>query len=157
MRSFRFLVFAAVFPVIALMFFTVYKWNIVRAGKKIVFDIEGYDPVNILTGHYLIYQVVYKTPDPCTANYDLTSEYIYCSSPSDSSFIPAGADRTGCTVFIKGECKRGRFTAGIERYNIPEEKAEELDKKVREGKGKIQVSVSGAGEAVVEKLFFEKE
>lgn len=155
MRSFRFLVFAAVFPVISLILFTAYKWNIVREGKKIVFDIEGYDPVNILTGHYLIYRVVYNAADPC-ADYDL-AEYGYCSSSSGGVFIPAGADRTGCSVFIKGECKRGRFTAGIERYNIPEEKAEEFDKKVREGKGKIQVSVNGAGDAVVEKLFFEKQ
>ncbi len=156
MRSFRFLVFAAVFPLISLILFTAYKWNIVREGKKIVFDIEGYDPVNILTGHYLIYRVVYNAPDPCT-DYDLSAEYAYCSAASGGSFIPAGADKTDCKVFIKGECKRGRFTAGIERYNIPEEKAEELDKKVREGKGKIQVSVNGAGDAVVEKLFFEKQ
>ncbi len=61
-------------------------------------------------------------------------------------------DDIHCDYYLKGTCQYSRFNAGIEKFFIPEERAEEMDRIVRQGKSKVRISVDTKGNAIVEDL-----
>jgi uncharacterized membrane-anchored protein len=60
-----------------------------------------------------------------------------------------------CQIVIKGTCTRTRFEAGIERFYIPEDQAQQLDKDVRSKKGSIVLSVTPDGNAQIKDLLID--
>jgi uncharacterized membrane-anchored protein len=164
----RNLIISLIFPIIVLIGLIAYKQAKVMAGMKITLPITGFDPRDLLSGHYLIYRIDYgvKDDDYC---YDYKNNgqdaYVCLQKESDdpeaySSQIFAGnnndnPDYRPCFAVIKGKCKNGRFTAGIEKFFIPEEYAAPLDSAVRGRKGKIVLSVSKNGSAAIKDLLID--
>lgn len=146
------------FPIVCLLALTLYKKSITTFGQKFVFEIEGYDPRDLLSGHYLTYRVKYKSTDSCSENPNNTNNVCVCLNDSNNKFVNEcdKKELANCKAFLKGRCDNGQFTANIERYYIPEGKSYELDQKVRAGKGKIRVAVNKVGTGIVEDLFFEE-
>lgn len=126
-----------------------------NAGTEIVLPIEGFDPRDLLSGHYLIY----------TVNYGFAGEQgcptssvpaTVCLQPEPVKVYAAGDLPTHCTQFIRGTCDdSARFTAGIERFYIPEKHARVLDKLVRDRKGSLVLSVTHDGNAAIRNLLIE--
>ena len=136
-------------PIFCLLALTAQKKYIRSTGVEVYLPIEGYDPRDLISGHYLIYRVDYGVPNLC-ANY-YKERYVCLDDRSFTNEQP-----TNCKLFIKGRCTYGdRFEAGIERYYIPESVAAELEKLVREKKTGINISVSSDGVAQVKDLVIE--
>ncbi len=150
------LLFAIAIPILALVLLTAYKAFFISTGTKVTLSIVGYDPRDLLSGHFITYTVDYKIPDLC-ANQG-QQEQCVCIEETGNSTLPTCAkqDRGSCKTFIKGQCNFGRLEAGIEKYYIPESKAGELDRIVRLGKSKIVVSVDPFGNARVIDLLPEE-
>lgn len=126
-----------------------------RHAEEVVLPISGYDPRDILAGHYLTYQVEYGVPTPCQSNSRRSQGTLYmCLKPA--KVIRDPRDLENCSLYIRGHCQWNRFVAGIERYYVPEAEAENLDKLIRKGQVKLVVRVSPNGHARAARLVVEE-
>lgn len=150
----QFLLIALVFPILSLGALTIYKQHKVSSGTEVVIPIVGYDPRDLLSGHYLIYQL---RLDECQEAY-LDPAYMCVRSAQGEAFFSQAIpdlepdDQLQCDTVIQGQCQGKRFEAGIERFYIPEAHSQALDRIIRSGKGKLVVSVDNQGKAVIKDL-----
>lgn len=148
-----------------------------ETGITVRLPISGYDPRDLLSGHYLIYRVDYPADLICEQdNYqnglpERTSvstgneEHCLCIETLDENRNPIlhfvfqcnPYELQSCRAVIRGNCDAGRFLAGIERYHIPENRAKEYDQLLREKGAEILISVSRDGKALVKELIFPEE
>lgn len=128
-----------------------------HAGAEITLPIEGFDPRDLLSGHYLIYTVDYgfSGENSCpTSSIDAT----VCLQPDPVKVYASNDLPAHCTQFIRGKCDdSARFTAGIERFYIPEKHARTLDRLVRDRKGSLVLSVTHDGKAAIRELLIENK
>ncbi|MES2854554.1 MAG: GDYXXLXY domain-containing protein [Bdellovibrionota bacterium] len=148
-RTQRSVLIAVILPILALAALTFYKSRIRMVGSEHVFKIVGYDPRDLISGHYVVYGVEYEAGDVCSGKSGLT--YLCLDTGESFSEEP---DRS-CSKFLRGTCDTGRFAAGIERFYIPDSEAKRLDRKVREGAGSIKVSIDSSGNGVVKDLLID--
>lgn len=150
-----------ILPIVALFILTLYKGYSLETGTRFILPISGYDPVNPISGHYVTYRVDYGF-NVCNDFKKNSEDSCVCLKKGDAanhSYIPKCSKSLlkDCDAFLRGRCHYGRFEAGIEEYFIPEDKADAIDKTVRKGKSKIQISVTPAGKAIVEDLILVDE
>ncbi len=142
---------ALVLPIVALGILTSYRQYIYATGQDVILPISGYDPRNLISGHYLSYSIDYGTKDICPLSKIPDAPAIVCLNPK--SFIYGDTPPKGCTLFIRGACESPhRFTAGVERYYIPEHQGSPLEEKVQSQKAAILLSVTKNGRAMVKDL-----
>lgn len=141
------LIIALLFPILFLLQLTAYKKHILESGYEVTLPVTGYDPRDLLSGHYITYTVDYGVTPLCNDRAQIYEGYICLNT---KTFSPQ--PESGCQHFIRGVCKYGHFDAGIERFYVPEDKAAILDKKVRENKASIIVSIMPNGHAQVKDL-----
>lgn len=134
------------------------KHRLKNVTSELALEVRGYDPRDLLSGHYIQYQVVYSDEDPCKNtprenSYDLSMCVCFSNAPSTPArAISSGScTTTSCEVFIKGYCNNGRFEAGIERFFLSETAAKEL--LVLPPKSHIKVKLGRDGSARVESLW----
>jgi uncharacterized membrane-anchored protein len=144
------LAFAFLFPIFVLAMLTFYKAYILSTGEEIILPISGYDPRDLLSGHYLTYSIDYGLESVCKPNTNSNQQPGYvCLEPKMFSYTAP----EGCSKMIRGVCSDyGRFTAGIEKYYIPEDKAKMLDNQIRQKAASIVLSITPGGQAQVKDL-----
>lgn len=147
MRTKAALVVALLFPIITLMTLTVYKRHLLMTGYEVILPISGYDPRDLISGHYITYTVDYGVDNLCHNYSQIQQGYICLDTKTFSS-----EQDVSCRRFIRGTCNYRHFEAGIEKFYIPEDEAKSLDKKVREKQASIIISVSPDGQAQVKDL-----
>jgi uncharacterized membrane-anchored protein len=148
------LILALLVPIIALAIMTGSRHYRQQAGLELILPIQGYDPRDLLSGHYLQYRVDYGVEKNC--DYSVAGPAVICIRPA-AAFSLGDQASSSCEVFIRGRCERGRFLAGIERFYIPESDAEELDQRARDKEGALLLSVDSNGNAVIKDLLFNGE
>jgi uncharacterized membrane-anchored protein len=154
--------FAIIFPIIALLCLLLYKQNIINTGQNIRLDIVGFDPRDLLSGHYLRYQIDYHSRNPCQTSPKPSRQTVrLCLQPEryfiDDSSTQQQNTQQYCDVYLQGVCSKTTFIAGIERFYIPEKYAPQLDSLVRDARGALQISVNSRGKAVIETLLIDGE
>jgi len=158
------LIISLAVPILCLAAFVVYKAAILALGVKLVLPVSGYDPRDLLSGHYLTYRVDYNRPDLCRDSYASPGDRVYvCVRQKGEEGVESEVIRSlhfipaeGCTAVIRGVCdERGRFTAGIERFYIPEKESAMLERIVWDRKAMIVVKVDKNGTAVVQDMLFD--
>lgn len=144
-----------IFPIIVLMGLTIHKKIKVEAGTKIILDIEGYDPRDLLSGHYIIFRVNYGIKKMCSGSrYRQTKRDAYvCLREDGKNYFTYSRPRS-CLNYIKGNCQGSRFKDGLDRFYIPQKDAPKLDKLVRGKKGSIEVSLS-KGKPIITEMLIE--
>ncbi|MBN8540793.1 MAG: GDYXXLXY domain-containing protein [Deltaproteobacteria bacterium] len=150
------LLFAIAFPIVLLLGLTLQKHTLRQTGVKKVFPISGFDPRDLLSGHYLIYSVDYGIPDVCSvgsANWSKKTEAHICFDTG--VFVNGPIRDSNCKVAIEGSCTGSRFVAGLERFYVPQEKALALEKLVQNRQASIVVSIGSRGEAQVTDLLID--
>jgi uncharacterized membrane-anchored protein len=143
-------IIAVIIPLLALVGLVVEKERRMTLGEEVVLPIVGFDPRDLLSGHYLVYQIEYGVKNPCRKVSKQSKSrigYVVLNPPKFKTYEPSQGQ-----IFIKGECESGRFKAGIERFYIPQEHGKILDKVVRGKQGKIVLSVFYDGRAQVKDL-----
>ncbi len=149
-QSKRILIVAFVLPIVILFALTLYKRSVVSYGQQVTLPIEGYDPRDLLSGHYLIYRINYGIEGLCTGSSDNQTVHL-CLEPRHFSFNQVN----GCAKQIRGRCNGGRFEAGIEKYFVPEAEAKILEAKVQSNAASIVLSIGPNGDAQVKDLLIE--
>jgi uncharacterized membrane-anchored protein len=160
MNTNRKLAAALIFPVICLVGLTIYKAAKVASGREIIIPITGYDPRDLLSGRYLTFRLDLNNDSLCDDEYYNYSPIHVCLRQSENNEIESNATNgvtavSGCDAVITGKCENGIYSAGIERFYIPEEYSTKLDKIIREGKGKIVVSIDEDGIAIIKDLLID--
>ena len=144
------LILAIVFPIVALLCLMLYKQNIINTGQIVTLSIVGFDPRDLLSGHYLQYKIDYQAKNSCDDNY----VNQLCLKPY-RRFYNSSEMQANCQLYLTGSCRRGKFKSGLERFYIPEKYAEQLDKLVREARGELVISVNSYGTAVINDLLID--
>lgn len=148
------LILALILPVAALAASAYLKSQHRENGEKVVLPIEGFDPRDLLSGHYLTYQVDYGLGNHGCRDYQGNADI--CLRPQ-TALYPAGELPANCRLFIQGYCDNSQFTAGIERFYIPDEYARDLENAVRDKRGELVLSVGSAGTAAIRDLLIDKQ
>ncbi|RHX90633.1 GDYXXLXY domain-containing protein [Leptospira stimsonii] len=146
-----------------------------KSGKELILPIQGYDPRDLLSGHYLRYSISYQTEILCsdsnreTIRRKTKTEESHCVCYSHSGKILEGEgffvencdpdtlkSRDLCRVYLRGSCNSGRFKIGNERYYVNEQKAGEYEARLRKEKGvHIRLKVDTEGRAITDALIWE--
>jgi uncharacterized membrane-anchored protein len=151
-RSKIYIIIALLIPIVVFAYIVGYKNYMLKAGPEIIIPISGYDPRDLLSGHYLTYNVDYGIPNTCnTPTYDKSVEAYICLDDKTFSYNK----RQDCQLYIRGYCQYHRFVAGIEKFYIPEEYAIPLDKQVRDKKASIVIVVPKNGQPLVKDLLID--
>ncbi|MBW7857293.1 MAG: GDYXXLXY domain-containing protein [Leptonema sp. (in: Bacteria)] len=155
---------SVIIPILGLVGLAMQKAAIVADGVPVTFPISGYDPRDLLAGHYVTYQVEYDIPELCESNESTEAQTLKAESVptclcfTDISTVPplgyseSCDNLSQCRLYLKGKCSYHRFSAGIERFYINESKASDIDATVRQGKSRITVKIDSLGNAVVTDL-----
>jgi len=133
-------------PVLSLIVLTAYKQIQIGRGTEVILSIQGYDPRDLLSGHYLTFSVNYDLPNLCQNN-SKAEKYVCLSPRFESDIRPED-----CKLYIRGQCRGWRFVAGVERFYVPENEALILEKLVRNKEASIKLSIGGDGTARVKDL-----
>lgn len=153
------------FPIVALVALAGYKAYKVHSGTELTIPIAGYDPRDLLSGHYLTYRLDFDE-EVCGSEHPNQDLLFLCVSQRGESissrkvYSAKPEDRRGCTAVLQGLCKGGQFLAGVERYYIPEQHSRLLDRIVRgwgedKGRARLVISVDYRGKAVVKELLID--
>jgi uncharacterized membrane-anchored protein len=151
----RFVVFAIAFPLAAMaLWLARLTWQ-ERTGVEVRLAVTGFDPRDVLAGHHLTYTVDYGAIEVCPREYSGESrKTCICLTEDASTGLHHGtwagaceARHDDCQLFLRGDCRYGRFEANIERYYFPEEYRSVLA--VVPAKSAITVAVSASGNGIV--------
>ena len=144
-------------PVLVLLGWTLSMQAMLSSGEKLDLPIRGYDPRDILAGHYLAVQVDFDSfPSECKVEEDKERRYrndnygkeaFFCA---DAGKIVLEKPQEKCKVFIKGECGYNHFRNDtLTRFYISESSAPVLERAIRDGSNKpvMRLSVTKDGRA----------
>jgi uncharacterized membrane-anchored protein len=149
-QSKKALALALLFPIVSLGVLAASKKFGLTFGSEVVLPISGYDPRDLLSGHYIIYQIEYGVGGVCGGNSGKNAGYV-CLEPKRFSY----SEPSDCSKLIRGICNNDRFEAGVEKYFVPQEKAVFLDAQVRTKRASIVLSISSSGHAQVKDLLID--
>ncbi len=120
-------------------------------GREVVLPIQGFDPRDLLAGHYLRYRIDYGIK-PCQTPRNAPDASI-CLQPERR--FSASDTPPDCKLYIRGQCRHGRFEAGIERFYIPETDARELETLTRKKHAALRLSIAADGRASIRELLID--
>jgi uncharacterized membrane-anchored protein len=142
-------------PFAALGCWAAYLWLTSAYGVAVELPVAGFDPRDLLAGHYLTYAVDYGR-SVCSNRAD--NDRCVCFSASKPASVVwdgecSAMPQDRCTVYLRGRCSWRGFEAGIERYYIPESFSASLSRVPQ--KSTIEVRINGFGQGVVTKFFVD--
>lgn len=123
----------------------------VRRGREVVLPITGYDPRDLLLGHYITFRYDWNPGRGCDA-----PPCVYClqgepvpGQPVTVQSLSEG-DEADCWMRIRDDSE-----SLPTRYYVPEDKATALEGAIREKKASVRLSVSRDGKAVARELLID--
>ena len=154
-------------PVFILLGWTLSVQAMISGGTKLDLPVRGYDPRDILAGHYLSVEVDYDAfPSDCKKNEkEKGIQRVKGQEPwqkraaffcADTGRVLLG-DVSDCKTFIKGYCRYNRFHDDISRFYIPEKMSRTLEKAVRDKQNNpmLRLSVTPDGRAFPTELILQ--
>ena len=156
MKNQKALTIAFVFPLVFLMGTAGLNEYDFRTGQPLVLPVEGHDPRDFLSGHYLIYKINYGLKCPPSRERRRTA-YI-CFEPK--RYITVSGRPENCLLFIKAQCLFNQkiFQPNIERYYIPEKRAKQIEKAFTQAEERsVVLSVTKRGRALVQDILIDGE
>lgn len=126
-------------------------------SPEVRFTISGYDPRDLLSGHYLRFRINYGFDNICVEQYGENclvigkdAEHNYYkgiwSGPCNNK--PA---QFSDNIYLKGYCSGSMFTANIERYYISEASSAFLQSIPQNAS--IALSINKQGKALVKQMY----
>ena len=123
-------------PFLAMAFMIVSNEINIKTNREYRVEITGYDPVNILTGHYLTFR--YKWPDAIKDSCTADDECFACFRGQQIELVETKTIES-CDASLLLENRQP--PSNLARYNISETDAPVLDQMLRERNGKFEVGV----------------
>jgi uncharacterized membrane-anchored protein len=161
----RFLAFAVILPLVVLAFGMVRAEHHLRDNRRWVFDVTGYDPRDLLRGHYIQYRLVLDEGDPQDRGVESCDEdsgegCCLCLA-ADFPGGPTKVVRTTCEAAVS-RCDgalQTRYLDELQRYYIPEARADELNELFRdasqEHRTQVVIAIDESGKPQVDTLLID--
>ena len=156
------LVIALLLPLVALVLLIVRAELVLKQGKRWTVAIGGYDPRDLIRGHYLQYRVRWKKdPNSTEACTDRDGDCYLCLRrlPGDTGSRPEplvqwvrGSDKQDCDSAFSVAAEEN-----LHKYFIPEDKGAVLERAIREKEASLVLAVSASGEVVIKDLLLNDE
>ncbi|TGJ99315.1 GDYXXLXY protein [Leptospira semungkisensis] len=180
MKRFYGSILAVFLPILVLASLALEREIDLRSGKVLILPITGYDPRDLLSGHFLRFQIDPRYSEvQCDQDSNASSlstvgetgvklqssEYGSCvcfenrePESYEAKYIadcsPSEREILKCWTYIKGNCKYNRFEYPFRKYFIPEDKAKEWDAKLRQPGAKVQLRMQEDGSGLIEKIIW---
>jgi hypothetical protein len=158
----RFTLFAVVLPLLAVGLGIVRAELFHRSARDYVFEIAGYDPRDLLRGHYLQFRLrVEPLPErePCDAS---VADCCLCLTRSSADAVPY-AERASCVTAL-ASCDGALHTRYLDepqRYYVPEHEARALEKRLLQAmehrRAHVVLAIGAHGAAQVRELRIDGE
>lgn len=141
-------------PFVAICGWIAYHVLVVTHGSVVELNIRGYDPRDLLSGHYLQYRIDFGK-ELCGAD-DENRRVCVCFAAPEA--VPAGIGWSGdcvdkpaeCGAYVAGYCRAHRFDSGLERFYIAEADAPQLQTAPPDAS--VVLSLDGRGGGVVTEM-----
>jgi len=156
----KFLLLAVLIPFLLLSFLIIRAEIHINQGQEWQFKVQGYDPRDLLRGHYLRFNLRYNWTNEkagCESGVDC------CLCLSDISQQTPEVKKTNCEV-AKNQCDgymRSEFERSLNRYYIPEDYALQAEQILRdagaENNAFLSVSISNTGEPQITDMIIRGE
>ena len=154
----RLLQVAVLFPILGLLALIGRAELNLRAGREWHLPITGYDPRDLLSGHYLRYRydLAWDPPDACgDAQGAIAPACCVCLAPQEGSKEPlfrnVRCDATArCLSWAPGAS-----LAGPQRFFVPEDRARDLEDALRTRRAAIRARVTDDGVVAVDTLLLD--
>src|SRR6185369_15108301 len=160
-----FLAVAVVLPLIVLALGMVRAERHLGENRRWIFEATGYDPRDLLRGHYIIYRLALDETDPAFQDAeqcrdDSGDRCCLCLS-AETPGGPTKVQRTTCE-FAYGRCEgalQSQYLSELQRYYIPEERAAEITRLFqdasREHRAQLVVAVDKSGRPQIDTLLVD--
>jgi len=154
---------ALLLPIVVLGLWTLKLRYQGTSGVDVELPVEGFDPLDPISGHYVSYRLAMGRHDPCRPTtgplIDRKEERCLCfngeSRPQPNWGGACAARPDDCHLYLKGSCPWSGFTAGVERFYIPESDSAWLQ--VVPPKSTVIITLNGSGQALVRAFRPENE
>jgi hypothetical protein len=125
------------------------------SGVTVELPVEGFDPRDPISGHYVTYRLAMGLHDPCRPGSEglihRQEDRCLCfdaKAQPEPNWAGSCADKPlDCSLYLKGVCQWSGFMVGVERYYIPE--ADSAWLKVVPPKSRVRLTLTGSGKALV--------
>jgi hypothetical protein len=153
----RLLLVAVIFPILGLLALIGRAELNLHSGLPWELKISGYDPRDLLSGHYLRYQYQFewsRVPS-CGSAETIDPACCLCLQPKPASREPIVRSVRceavdGCLSWL-----RGSDVAGEQRYFVPDARAAELEQALRDHDASLRVSITDDGTLAVDTLLLD--
>ena len=158
------LIIAFIFPILVLMGMAGINKYYIKISEERVFPISGYDPRDLLSGHYLVFSVDYgmncsslkKKMKGKVKKEKYPIKAHLCLEPEKAIGLSHKPNKE-CSLFIKGKCSYYRSNFSVKngnRYYIPEKHARKLEHLVRnsENEREVVLSITKKGHVMVKDI-----
>ncbi len=140
-------------PIIILILWAIYHEINSNNGTEVTLNITGYDPRDLLSGHYLTYQINYPKINiaQCQEYRSMGEVFLNLDTGEISD------TKTTTDTWLMGRCGHNNFNSGLNKFYIPQKYAKELDNILRTGKfpASIKVMITNSGKGYVKQLYFD--
>ena len=169
----KILIAALLFPILGLTVLASFRAYKLHTGYEMTLDVQGYEPRDILSGHYVVYTVDYGPFEDCyeylkkdtgsesagETRIKISDDEELCVCYSNPPDATSGywtrcndVNEANCPVYIRGKCNYRRFEAGIEKFFVPETQAGAYDAILREEGAELVIKIDSNGKASVADL-----
>lgn len=162
-RENRWLQLAVILPMLGLLVLVARAEMLLRSGESFRIAIEGYDPRDLLRGHYLEYRFDFDWRGESTCGElslgvpaGLDSSCCVCLTADVDSNMLAEARQVGCDQVES--CDGWVEVAAIApplRYFVPERQAPELEEALRGRSASLSVTCGPGGEPAIGELYLD--
>lgn len=151
---------SVIIPILALLSWLYSIQSKIDQGAQMRVRVEGYDPRDLLAGHYVNFELTLGTFNPCQKNNLQYNNDIACVCYNPDSigdyYSPTWSGDCSnrpndCKRFLKGTCRYTQFDAQVNRYSIPEKYSPVL--KTMPANSSTLLSVTKSGTAHVLGLY----
>lgn len=160
------LIFAAIsLPFLILCLLIVRAEYHVSSGEQWMFELQGYDPRDLLRGHYLQFNILYdwdKEKNECSSGTDCCLCLTKNSDPVKTSVVPK-VHKSPCTS-ARSQCDGYILSSKqnvLNRYYIPEESAKRAESLLIKARAKqqayLQVSINKKGEPAIVDMILDNQ
>jgi uncharacterized membrane-anchored protein len=158
----RFRLLAALFPVLGLLALVV-RSELAQRGEPFRLAIRGYDPRDLISGHYLRYQYELDwqgeaSCDQALPGRERSLDSGCCVCLTRQGEPPASPAARSLSCDAVSSCDGWLYAEQLQppqRYFVPEERAQELEQAMGERKAAVDVVTSTSGTAAVGELYFD--
>ncbi len=148
-------------PVLVLAFGIVRAERHLASATRWSFDVTGYDPRDLLRGHYLQYRLDLHEQEALESCADDFGERCCLCLDAAASNQPPVVRRASCEL-ARQRCDgvlKTRYLSELTRYYIPEERAQELTQvfqdAAREHQTKLVVAIDESGKPQIDALLVD--